>query len=359
MFLSILILILGGYGYVSGEVWAIVGSIILAVFLVRKTVFAFNKVGTVISFSLLFMTVIVGIMSIPDDTENEDQGKIAKVDPPRVSSERPPTKTAPIQQRIQAPVVWTIASVSEPEPHTGEPNKIHMAQLPCADHIDFNYETLGEKGVNSLYVKICPDFREMRIHYSPDVSKQLTDAFWVGDKMYGLHQTKIELTPSKDGPFHFFTIKPDAELFTTGVGKGFDYVVYHLMVEGGQAHQLMTNSTDAENEPTAKPDFEEMACVEQTHLDQAILGKNNMSTLYIKICANTEPIVVSYDKSVHWGLVAWEFWLDGITQVLNNNFVSSIINSEDNAILIIPKQAEIAKINADYVIVHFYINEKF
>ena len=52
----------------------------------------------------------------------------------------------------------------------------------------------------------------------------------------------------------------------------------------------------------------------------------------------------------------WEFWLEGVTQVFNDRFISSITEKKDGTILLIPKLEEIEKASVEYVIVRFYIN---
>ena len=221
MFFLILALSLAFVGYMFGNPWMIVGGILVGIISVRKAVFSFNKLGTLVNFSMI--TVTLGILSIPGD-ENDKQ-EAAKASTSKISNGRAVPNYTPT--------------------------------------------------FNTLAVKAIPK------------------------------------TP------------PNNDEILKGI-------------------QL------------SKSDLEKMVCVEQADLDQTILGKNNIDAFLIKICANTEPVAIFYDKSMYWERVMWEFWLEGITPVFNNKFLSSIIEREDGVVLMIPKTKEMRKASVDYVIVRFY-----
>ena len=227
MFLSMLALSLAFAGYMFSNPWMIVAGIVVGIIAVRRTVFSFNKLGTLVNFIVIIVAVTLGILSITGD-ENDKQ-EVAKANVPGISNEQAVVKPAPA--------------------HT-------------------------------------PTFN------TPAV------------------KTILKTPLNKDE-----------------------------ILEGI---------------PLSKSDLEEMPCVEQADLDQIILGKNNINTFLIKICANTEFVFVFYDKSMYWERVMWEFWLEGVTQIFNNEFLSSIIEREDGIVLMIPKTEEMKKSSVDYVIVRFY-----
>ena len=188
MFFSMLALSLAFAGYVFGNSWMIVAGIVVGIIAVRRTVFSFNKLGTLVNFIVLIVAVTLGILSIPDDENDKQEAVKASIS--RISNER------------------------------------EVVKLPPTHTPTFNTPA----------VKAIP-----------------------------------KTPPNNDE-----------------------------ILEGIQL---------------SKSDLEEMPCVEQAHLDQTILGKNNINTLVIKICTNTEPMVVFYDKSMYWERVKWEFWVEGVAQV--------------------------------------------
>lgn len=326
-------LFLAVYGFFSsGESFLIPIGIIAILIGIRRTVFNFNKFGTFVNFIGLFVAVLLGALVYFFDDDGTEQQEVAKISTPRTAPiKQAPVKVAPASRMPTQEFQYR--RVSTPEPNTGEPNRAHMALIPCAHPNQFDKVVFGEYGLNSIYLKFCPDFHKnqfnsIRIHYSPKISKQLIDALWIGDKNVGGHHPEFEITYDNEREYPYFRIKPKDTLFTTGEAKGLDYVVYHLMLENGKAHQLMEKAIARapavqpqyalEKEKSARAEkarneIEKFAhkavCIKQEHLNSYVIGKNGVNQLRLKLCPDFEEIRVPHVEGITVNSGVW-----GITE---------------------------------------------
>lgn len=162
MFFSLLTLSLAGYGYFSGEVWAIVGGIVVGIIAIRRTVLSFNKVGTVISFSALVVAITVGVLAslAYNDTNSKPEvakkgtikPEVAKIDTPKISNEQPPVaKKAPLKTPANNDEILKGLQITKSE----------LERMACANQTHFDKIALSGKTNKNIttgkLLKLCGD----------------------------------------------------------------------------------------------------------------------------------------------------------------------------------------------------------
>ena len=121
-------LFLAVYGFFSsGESFLIPIGIVAVLIGIRRTVFNFNKIGTLVNFVVLIVAVSLGTLVYFFDGDDSGQPEVAKASVPKTATiERPPVKTAPAPHTPTQKL--SFSSVSTPEPYTGEPMDILGAE---------------------------------------------------------------------------------------------------------------------------------------------------------------------------------------------------------------------------------------
>jgi len=163
---------LAGYGYVTGDTWVIVASVVVSVIGLRKAVFSFDKIGALANFVILIAGVVLGALnftnvklpSFPDSGMSE-QEVAKKITQPANVPNKQPTVVVPIVKSSPPPNIIP-RRVYTPE---------FAKEIPCANQALFDGMMFGKNDVEDIYIKICRSSKEVKISHVPNNPKMVTD----------------------------------------------------------------------------------------------------------------------------------------------------------------------------------------